>query len=131
MENNGGALSFDVLIRDSNLQAMLDKDEQRIRDFTETVEGAGESVESAWGNIGKVIGGVAIGAMLQSWVSDIVKTRGEFQQLEIAFNTMLGSVEKGTQLMSELTQTAASTPFDLTGIANSAKQLLAGKPRLG
>lgn len=125
MENNGGALSFDVLIRDSNLQAMLDKDEQRIRDFTETVEGAGESVESAWGNIGKVIGGVAIGAMLQSWVSDIVKTRGEFQQLEIAFNTMLGSVEKGTQLMSELTQTAASTPFDLTGIANSAKQLLA------
>ncbi|MCM1219077.1 MAG: tape measure protein [Lachnospiraceae bacterium] len=68
---------------------------------------------------------MAIGAMLQSWVSDIVKTRGEFQQLEIAFNTMLGSVEKGTQLMSELTQTAASTPFDLTGIANSAKQLLA------
>lgn len=125
MENNGGALSFDVLIRDSNLQAMLDKDEQRIRDFTETVEGAGESVESAWGNIGKVVGGVAIGAMMQSWISDIVKTRGEFQQLEIAFNTMLGSAEAGTQLMQQLTQTAASTPFDLGGIANSAKQLLA------
>lgn len=125
MENNSGALSFDVLIRDSNLQAMLDKDEQRIREFTETVEGAGESVQSAWGNIGKVVGGVAIGAMLQSWVGDIVKTRGEFQQLEIAFNTMLGSAERGTQLMQELTSTAASTPFDLGGIANSAKQLLA------
>lgn len=125
MENNSGALSFDVLIRDSNLQAMLDKDEQRIREFTETVEGAGESVQSAWGNIGKVVGGVAIGAMLQSWVGDIVKTRGEFQQLEIAFNTMLGSAERGTQLMQELTNTAASTPFDLGGIANSAKQLLA------
>lgn len=125
MENNNGALSFDVLIRDSNLQAMLDKDEQRIREFTETVEGAGEDVQSAWGNIGKVIGGVAIGAMLQSWVTDIVKTRGEFQQLEIAFNTMLGSAERGTQLMQQLTQTAASTPFDLGGIANSAKQLLA------
>lgn len=125
MENNGGALSFDVLIRDSNLQSMLDKDEQRIREFTETVEGAGQSVESTWGNIGKIVGGVAIGAMLKSWVTDIVNTRGEFQQLEIAFNTMLGSVERGTQLMHELTQTAASTPFDLTGIANSAKQLLA------
>ena len=56
MENNNGALSFDVLIRDSNLQAMLDKDEQRIREFTETVEGAGEDVQSAWGNIGKEIG---------------------------------------------------------------------------
>lgn len=125
MENNSGALSFDVLIRDSNLQAMLDKDEQRIREFTETVEGAGESVQSAWGDIGKVVGGVAISAMLQSWVTDIVKTRGEFQQLEIAFNTMLGSAERGTQLMQELTTTAASTPFDLGGIANSAKQLLA------
>lgn len=125
MENNSGALSFDVLIRDSNLQAMLDKDEQRIREFTETVEGAGESVQSAWGDIGKVVGGVAIGAMLQSWVGDIVKTRGEFQQLEIAFNTMLGSAERGTQLMQQLTNTAASTPFDLGGIANSAKQLLA------
>lgn len=125
MENNGGALSFDVLIRDSNLQAMLDKDEQRILQFTETVEGAGEAVESAWGDIGKVVGGVAIGAMLQSWIGDIVKTRGEFQQLEIAFNTMLGSAERGTQLMQELTATAASTPFDLGGIANSAKQLLA------
>lgn len=125
MENNGGALSFDVLIRDSNLQAMLDKDEQRILEFTETVEGAGEAVESAWGNIGKIVGGVAIGAMLQSWIRDIVKTRGEFQQLEIAFNTMLGSAERGTQLMQELTATAASTPFDLGGIANSAKQLLA------
>lgn len=125
MENNGGALSFDVLIRDSNLQAMLDKDEQRILQFTETVEGAGEAVESAWGDIGKIVGGVAIGAMLQSWIGDIVKTRGEFQQLEIAFNTMLGSAERGTQLMQELTATAASTPFDLGGIANSAKQLLA------
>lgn len=125
MENNSGALSFDVLIRDSNLQAMLDKDEQRIRDFTETVEGAGEAIQSSWGDIGKIVGGVAIGAMLQSWVSDIVKTRGEFQQLEIAFNTMLGSAERGTQLMQELTATAASTPFDLGGIANSAKQLLA------
>lgn len=125
MENNGGALSFDVLIRDSNLQAMLDKDEQRILEFTETVEGAGEAVESAWGNIGKIVGGVAIGVMLQSWIRDIVKTRGEFQQLEIAFNTMLGSAERGTQLMQELTATAASTPFDLGGIANSAKQLLA------
>lgn len=125
MDNNGGALSFDVLIRDSNLQAMLDKDEKRILEFTETVEGAGESVQNAWGDIGKIIGGITIGAMMQSWVSDIVKTRGEFQQLEIAFNTMLGSAEKGTQLMSELTSTAASTPFDLGGIANSAKQLLA------
>lgn len=125
MENNSGALSFDVLIRDSNLQAMLDKDEQRIREFTETVEGAGESIQSSWGDIGKIVGGVAIGAMLQSWVGDIVKTRGEFQQLEIAFNTLLGSAERGTQLMQELTNTAASTPFDLGGIANSAKQLLA------
>ena len=33
MESTNGALSFDVFIKDNNLQAMLAKDEQRIKDF--------------------------------------------------------------------------------------------------
>lgn len=55
----------------------------------------------------------------------IMQTRGEFQQLEVAFNTMLGSAEKGNALMQQLVHTAAITPFDLKGVAQGAKQLLA------
>lgn len=55
----------------------------------------------------------------------IFNTRSQFQQLEISFNTMLGSADKSKQLMDELIQTAAHTPFDMSSITSGAKQLLA------
>ncbi len=125
MENNNGALAFDVLIRDSNINEMLARDEQRIMQFKETVEEGSNDIVQSFGNIGKAVAGLAVTAMLKSWVSDMISVRGEFQQLEIAFGTMLGSAEKTQSLMGQLVNTAATTPFDLQGIANSAKQLLA------
>lgn len=125
MENNNGALAFDVLIRDSNINEMLARDEQRIMQFKETVEDGSSDIVQSFGNIGKAVAGLAVTAMLKSWVTDMISVRGEFQQLEIAFSTMLGNGEKAKALMGELVNTAASTPFDLQGIANSAKQLLA------
>lgn len=125
MENRDGALAFDVLIRDNDLNQMLAKDEQRIAQFTQNVEGNSQSIVNSFGTIGKAVGGIAIGAMMKNWITDIVNVRGEFQQLEIAFTTMLGSAEKATALMAQVTDTAATTPFDLKGVANGAKQLLA------
>lgn len=58
-------------------------------------------------------------------ISNIAQVRGEFQQLEVAFKTMLGSEDKANALMQQLIKTAATTPFDLQGVANGAKQLLA------
>ncbi|WP_296957736.1 tape measure protein [Porphyromonas sp. oral taxon 278] len=62
---------------------------------------------------------------IQAYISRVISIRGEFQQTEIALNTMLGSQEKAHDLMAQLTRTAAETPFDLQGITSSAKQLLA------
>ena len=61
----------------------------------------------------------------QSLIRQIINIRGEFQQLEVAFETMLGSEEKAVQLMDQLVDTAAKTPFDLQGIADGARRLLA------
>ena len=72
-----------------------------------------------------VAGGVASVATLKELGAQVMNVRGEFQQLEIAFGTMLGSGEKANKLMTQLTSTAAKTPFDLKGIAGGAKQLLA------
>lgn len=62
---------------------------------------------------------------MKSFISDMVQVRGEFQKTQMAFETMLGSKEKADMLMSQMVQTAAKTPFDLQGVANGAKQLLA------
>lgn len=56
---------------------------------------------------------------------EVVNVRGQFQQLEVAFKTMLGSGEKASKLMNQLVRTAATTPFDLQSVAQGAKQLLA------
>lgn len=62
---------------------------------------------------------------IKNFISQVVQTRGEFQQLEVSFETMLGSTEKARDLMLQLTKTAAVTPFDLKGVTDGAKQLLA------
>lgn len=65
------------------------------------------------------------GLGFEQLTSSIFNTRSQFQQLEISFNTMLGSADKSKQLMDELIQTAAHTPFDMSSITSGAKQLLA------
>ncbi len=65
------------------------------------------------------------GLGFEQLAGSIFNTRSQFQQLEISFNTMLGSADKSRQLMDELIQTAAHTPFDMSSITGGAKQLLA------
>lgn len=73
----------------------------------------------------KTIGRLASAFAMKELVSKIATVRGEFQQLEVAFKTMLGSAEQADALMQQLTQTAATTPFGLEDVAQGAKQLLA------
>lgn len=68
------------------------------------------------------IGGTAAFIGLGKQIMDV---RNEFQQLEIAFGTMLKSTEKASSLMKDLTKFAAETPFGLQSAASGAKQLLA------
>ncbi len=62
---------------------------------------------------------------IKELVSKIATVRGEVQQLEVAFRTMLGSVSQADELLQQLVRTAAITPFGLEDVANGAKQLLA------
>lgn len=47
------------------------------------------------------------------------------EQAEVAFTTMLGSAEQAKSLLGEIEAFAASTPFQLQGLKESAQQLLA------
>lgn len=98
---------------------------QEIKDMLKKTTNEGDKTNSVLGNIGKSIAGIGVAFAAQELVSKIVAVRGEFQQLEISFRTMLGSEEKANQLMGQLTETAARTPFDLKSVADGARQLLA------
>lgn len=55
----------------------------------------------------------------------VLKLAGEFEQTQIAFEVMLGSVEKGNKLLNELAVFATKTPFSLKDVEQNSKLLLA------
>lgn len=85
----------------------------------------GNSFSSISDTIISKLGMIGVAFSAQQFAQKAMMIRGEFQQLEIAFKTMLGSSDKAGELMNQLVNTAAKTPFDLKGVANGAKQLLA------
>jgi len=54
-----------------------------------------------------------------------LKAAGDFEQTTVAFRTMLGNAEQANDLLQDLAQFAAKTPFQLTEVERGAKQLLA------
>lgn len=85
----------------------------------------GGMIDDALTKIAAGVAGAFAVDKIKDFVMEVVNVRGQFQQFEIAFKTMLGSAEKASKLMNQLVRTAATTPFDLQGVAQGAKQLLA------
>lgn len=101
---------------------------KRLKDeYSAFKEEAGETVEANEKmsvSLTKVLGVIGGVTALKNFATELVNVRGQFQQLEIAFSTMLKSKEKANKLMLELVDIAAKTPFDLQGVASSAKQMI-------
>jgi len=54
-----------------------------------------------------------------------IKSAGDFEQQRVAFETILGSAEKAKAMLSDLTEFARTTPFELPDVTRAGKQLLA------
>lgn len=89
------------------------------------VQSIGVSFNDVVGVISKGAAALGIAFSAQQFVTQVARTRGEFQQLEVAFTTMLGSADKASALMAQITKTAAVTPFGLQEVAGGAKSLMA------
>lgn len=129
MENIGGGLAFKATLDIDDFNVSAQAMERHIKDFSNTAAQEAAEVEESFQQMaqraGQYITYYLVGQGMNNLVSSIVSVRGQFQQLEIAFGTMLGSEEKATALMQQMVNTAAKTPFDLMGVAEGAKQLLA------
>lgn len=129
MENIGGGLGFKATLDIDDFNVSAATMERHIKDFSNTAAQEAAAVEDSFQQMaekaGQYITYYLVGQGMNNLVSSIVSVRGQFQQLEIAFGTMLGSEEKATALMQQMVNTAAKTPFDLMGVAEGAKQLLA------
>ena len=127
MEN--GRIDYKVVLDTSAMQAEANKVSQSFSNMASQAQSEGAKIDSAFsqaaGNIGKAFAALTAAATFQQLSQKILQVRGQFQQLEVAFETMIGSAEEADKLMSQLVQTAATTPFGLQDVASGAKQLLA------
>lgn len=119
------SIHFTVTAEDKNLQRVLKEIEKGVQGTSDKVKESGDDIDGVFDKITKGAAAMAAAFSATQLVKNIANVRGEFQQLEVAFTTMLQSEEKANDLMAQLTETAAVTPFGLQEVAGGAKQLLA------
>nr|DAP64733.1 MAG TPA: tail tape measure protein [Caudoviricetes sp.] len=125
MQTNDGNLVFDVKANYEGLQKDVEAIEKQFEQMTRKAVEEGKKQADVWQTLLK--GATAYFTLqgAQSFISQMVAVRSEFQQLEIAFGTMLKSKEKANALMAQMTDLAAKTPFGLQEVSEGAKRLLA------
>lgn len=119
------SLKFDAVIETGKVVSGFQDIQNAVHKTAATVESEGKSIDDIINKIQNTaniaIGGWSIG----KFVSQMMQVRGQFQQTEMAFKTMLQSEEKAKDLMQQLINTAAITPFGVEDVTEGAKQLLA------
>lgn len=119
------AIKFEITGDNSNLLRSLNGAREGVARASREIEQSGLGVEDMFKRVGAAASVALAGFSATNFVKEVARVRGEFQQLEVAFNTMLGNQAEAQTLMNQLVRTAAITPFDLHGVAEGAKQLLA------
>ena len=118
-------LNFDITADNRTFMNSLHQITAGVRDATRQIEANGNDIDRVISLIKNGVATIGIATGFKELSSQVANIRGEFQKLEVAFETMLGSKEKSDALMAQMIHTAAITPFGMTDVANGAKQLLA------
>lgn len=119
------SIKFDTIVETAKVVSGFRDIQNAVHQTAERVEKDGKSIDDVISNIQNsmniAIGGWSIG----KFVNQMMQVRGQFQQTEKAFKTMLQSEEKADALMKQLIRTAAVTPFGVEDVTEGAKLLLA------
>ena len=93
--------------------------------FSSGTNNADEVVKSLTDSLKRTA--VEIGGLvaIKKFGSDVIEATGKMQQLQVALSTILQDKSKADQLIADIVQFAAKTPFNLDDVATGAKQLLA------
>lgn len=95
------------------------------KEFSSGTNNADEVVKSLTDSLKRTA--VEIGGLvaIKKFGSDVIEATGKMQQLQVALSTILQDKSKADQLIADIVQFAAKTPFNLDDVATGAKQLLA------
>ena len=125
INSENGSLWAKVRLDIDQLNKDAKSAEKMFSNLSKGVTEEGNKMDSVFDGLGKKVAGFLTATAAAGIVKKVATVRGEMQQLEIAYTTMLGSGTKSNKLLAESVELAAKTPFGLQDVAQGAKQLLA------
>lgn len=124
LDNIGGADTFAGTVLGAQLAA---------RQVGNAFQNAGFRARVSIGGVtlGVTSLGAAISVLSGAMVAFATIATAQIEQVEVAFNGLLGSEELAGALLDELFQLAATTPFEIQGLAENTAKLLASADAMG
>lgn len=103
----------------------MKKQLEGINSSTQNVEKSFNGLTSTIRKVGVALGGLAVGRELLSFGQSAITAAADFESLQIAFTTFLGSADEANRVLADLEQFSVSTPFTPEQVQNAGKALLA------
>lgn len=95
------------------------------KEFASGTNNADEIVKSLTDSLKRTAAEIGGLVAIKRFGFDVIEATGKMQQLQVALSTILQDKSKAEQLIADIVQFAAKTPFNLDDVATGAKQLLA------
>jgi tape measure domain-containing protein len=105
----------------ANIKADMSNFQKGMSDAKQSTNDFGDNVKKVAAIVGTALAAIGIA----KFAKDSLTMAGNFEQSQVAFTTMLGSAEKANTLLQEITTFAAKTPFELPGLIDASKKMLA------
>ena len=125
MNTSDGTMDFEARLRLDNLERDLNKMQRLFNESMQSSQRETNKLQQSIDTLAKGALAFFTFSQAKAFVNQVIEVRSQFQQLEISFGTMLKSKEKANELMAQLTDLAAKTPFGLEEVSEGAKKLLA------
>lgn len=91
--------------------------------LTKSAAKSGAEIEKASFSMGKALAAVGGVAALKSLASEIIRVRGEFQEMETAIETLVGK-DMANKLIPQIKELAKVSPLTMTDIVGAEKMML-------
>ena len=113
----------------SNLEKALKKTNSGLVNFESKIESSGKSMASAiaqgtvMANVFSKLGSAALSAA-EGFISSGIEYNAQIEKYTTGFTNMLGSAEAAQQVMSQIQEDAAKTPFDVESLTKANQFLI-------
>lgn len=120
-----GPVDVEFVLKNVNFKQEAGKMRAEISGISQTAKREVDETNKIMRTLGAGLGAYFSFQAIKGFGQELINVRGEFQQMGIALETMLGNKDKADRLMSQVVELSAKTPFSLTQVGQAAKQLLA------